>query len=373
MSTKAIGILNLHYSTELGMLTSTRSLASTSFLGRFAFMDFPLSNFSNSGIDRMAVLVKKNLRSIYQHCGEGHIFNENSKLGGISLLYDEPYATNPIYNHDINNLIENSWFIKSIPEDVECFVIAPAHLLYKLDFRPYIDDHIKNNHKISIFHTKVKDAKNTFLNEPIVKINEKGLLVGIEDNLGIDDEADIYMHTAIVDKEVLRGLLKLGKRTSSLYTLMDVFKMIAKDIPIYTYEYTGYLRCFDSLSHYLEYSQEFLNVDLQKSFFSPDWPIYTKTYDTPPVKYGDNAKVINSFVSNGCFVEGTVINSIIARDVTIKPGAIVKDSIILSNCYISENTYLENVVCDKEARIIHKKNIVGSKTNVQFINRGDIV
>lgn len=53
-----LGILNLHHSPELGPLTKRRSIASTSFLGRYAFMDFMLSNFSNSGIDMVATLVK---------------------------------------------------------------------------------------------------------------------------------------------------------------------------------------------------------------------------------------------------------------------------------------------------------------------------
>jgi len=373
MSSKAIGILNLHYTPEMGMLTSTRSTASTSVYGRYAFMDFPLSNFTNSGIDRMAVLIKHHLRSIVQHCGEGHLYNQNSKLGGLSLLYDEPFATDPMYNHDINNLIENNWFIKSIPDSVDVVVIAPVHMIFKLDYRPYIEDHIKNNHKISIFYSKVKNAKDTFLNEQVVTINEKGLLTELNTNLGTKDEADIYMHTAIIDKEILRGLVNLGKKTSSLFSLLDVIKLISSEIPIYTYEYKGYIRCFDSLKHYLEYSREFLDINLQKEFFTKDWPIYTKTFDTPPAKYLDSAVVKNSFISNGSRIEGTVINSIIGRDVVIKAGVTIKDSVILTGSYISENTYLENVVCDKEARVIHKKEIIGTKENPQFIKRGDIV
>ena len=45
MASKVLGLLDLHNSPDLGPLTSSRVLASTSFLGRFAFMDFALSNF----------------------------------------------------------------------------------------------------------------------------------------------------------------------------------------------------------------------------------------------------------------------------------------------------------------------------------------
>ena len=52
---KVVGLLNLFDSPSLGNLTKTRTLASTSFLGRFTPMDFSLSNFANSGIDESNV------------------------------------------------------------------------------------------------------------------------------------------------------------------------------------------------------------------------------------------------------------------------------------------------------------------------------
>ena len=53
---KVIGFVNLHHSPSLGELTSSRPLASTSFLGRYAFIDFVLSNFANSGVNEIGVL-----------------------------------------------------------------------------------------------------------------------------------------------------------------------------------------------------------------------------------------------------------------------------------------------------------------------------
>ncbi len=374
MSSRAIGIVNLHYAATCGLLNSSRSLASTSVICRYAFMDFPLSNFSNSGIDRMAVLVKKNLRSIIQHIGDGHMYNENSKLGGVSILYDEPFASNELYNHDINNLIENEWYIKSVNEDVDVFVFAPTHIIYKMDFRPYIEDHIAKNNKISLFYSKINKAKSTFLGEQVVKVDENGILTDIHDNLATQDEENVYLQTFIIDKEVLKGLIQLGKKESSLFSLLDVIKTIYKDIPIHCYEYKGIVRCFDSLAHYLEYSQEFLfDPKMRETYFDPSWPIYTKSFDTPPAKYGVHANIKNSFIGNGSQIEGTVINSIIGRNVVIKAGSVVKDSIVLTGTYISESTHIENAVCDKESRIIHKKEIVGTKENVQYIKRGDIV
>ena len=55
---KIMGLCNLHAPATLNELTHARPIASTSFLGRYAFIDFPLSNFSNSGIDEVGILVR---------------------------------------------------------------------------------------------------------------------------------------------------------------------------------------------------------------------------------------------------------------------------------------------------------------------------
>ena len=124
---KVTGILNLHNSSQVEGLNETRGISSTSFLGRYAFMDFTLSNFTNSGIDDLGILVKDHIRSIIQHVGFGHAWNDNTKLGGLSLLYDEPHANNSGYNHDINNLIENSWFLKKSSRcGTDSFLLQPS-------------------------------------------------------------------------------------------------------------------------------------------------------------------------------------------------------------------------------------------------------
>ena len=124
---KVIGLLNLHCDRDLGALTAKRSIASTSFLGRYAFLDFPLSNFANSDIDVVGILVRDSLRSLIRHLGSGHSFMDNTKLGSITMLYDEPYAHNLGYNNDINNLLENKWFLDN--SSATTVVIAPSSMI----------------------------------------------------------------------------------------------------------------------------------------------------------------------------------------------------------------------------------------------------
>ena len=68
---------------------------------------------------------------------------------------------------------------------------------------------------------------------------------------------------------------------------------------IYGYEYTGYTDKIDSLKAYYRNNMNFLNSDIRRELFNPKNPIYTKTKDQSPTKYGSDASVQNSFISDG--------------------------------------------------------------------------
>lgn len=371
MPNKVIGIVDLHGASKLGALNNTRGIASTSFLCRYAFIDFPLANFSNSGIDNKAVLAEEHLRSLIRHIGSAHSWTMNTKLGGLTLLYDEKHANADGYNHDINNLLENSWYLKATPGDV--VVIAPSDIIYRQDFTPLIEDHVKNNHRISVLVQDIHNGKSSFIGEDIADVDDNGYLRDLNPNHGAEDNITVSLKTYIIDKEVLKGILHVGQKTSSFYSIRDTIKMLAHDMPIYTYDHDGYVRCFDSLKHYYEYSLELLDPRMLRELVVSDWPIYTKTFDTPPAKYGAKAEIHDCYIGNGSQIDGQVEHSIIGRNVIIKSGCVIRNSVILSGSYISEDTHIDHLVCDKEAHILHAKKIIGNDDDLQFIKRGDIV
>ena len=138
-------------------------------------------------------------------------------------------------------------------------------------------------------------------------------------------------------------------------------------------EYKGYVRLIDSVQSYLNVSLELLEPKNFQELFSVDWPVYTRTYDTPPTKYYENAKVSKSFIANGSMIKGTVKNSVIGRDVIVEKGAVVENSILLSHVRISENTHLNYVVIDKEAEILTIKELVGSRQDPLIVKQEDVI
>ena len=52
-------------------LTKNRTMGSVPFGGRYRLIDFPLSNFVNSGISQVGVITKSNYGSLLDHVGSG--------------------------------------------------------------------------------------------------------------------------------------------------------------------------------------------------------------------------------------------------------------------------------------------------------------
>ena len=367
---KVIGLVNLHSDVTFSQLTERRPVASVSFLGRYAIIDIVLSNMSNSGIDKVGVLIQEKPRSLFKHLEGGTSWNFNSKVGGVSYLYDEKYANNPKYNHDINNLTENISYIERCQADY--VVIAPAHIITTMDYRDVIEAHEKSGAAITMVYKKVKDAKEAYVGCDVVNVQD-GMIVGTEVNKGTRKNQTISLETYVINKNELLAILKKARKISAFYSLKDMLGYLCDEKQIYAYEYRGFARCMDSFEAYFKYSLEMLDIDIASRVFKSNWPIYTSTNDTPPTKYLDEAKVTKSFVANGAVIDGTVNNSIIGRGVVIGKGAVVKNCVIFSGSKIAPGAVLENVIMDKRSSVEKQLDLSGNETTPLYIKEGDRV
>ena len=62
-----------------------RPIGAFSFLGRYRVIDFPISNMTNSNIERIQVYINNKPRSVVEHLGTGRHYNINSKSGKLQL------------------------------------------------------------------------------------------------------------------------------------------------------------------------------------------------------------------------------------------------------------------------------------------------
>ena len=291
-------------------------------------------------------ILKKKPRSLFKHLGNGNSWNFNQKAGGVSLLYNEKYANDPKYNHDINNLVENIHFLET--SNADYVVIAPAHIVTTMDYNDVITAHEKSGASITMTYRKAKDADVAWV--------------------GCD-----VLETYVINRKELLEIMKKAHKISAFYDLKDILGYLCDEKQIHTYEYKGYARCLDSTKAYFKYSLEMLDIDISSRVFKSNWPIYTNTNDTPPTKYLENANVKKSFVANGAVIDGTVENSILGREVTIGKGAVIKNCVIFSGSKIAPGAVLENVIIDKRAKVEKKLELKGTETSPLYIKEGDRV
>ena len=110
-------------------LTKQRTMGSIPFGGRYRLIDFPLSNFVNSGVSEVGVITKSNYGSLLDHLGSGRDWDLSRKKGGLHLL--PPYSqTGGIYKGRLDALsnIWDEWLFRYeviMPTDV-----LPRSVLY---------------------------------------------------------------------------------------------------------------------------------------------------------------------------------------------------------------------------------------------------
>lgn len=370
---KVIGLLNCHTSPEIGEFTASRPLTSSPFLGRYALCDFGLSNFCNSGIENIAILIRSHQRSVLKHMGSRMNWVSNTKIGKETILFNEHGILNPVYNTDLRNLRENDWILYE--SDADTIVFQSAHIITKLDFRPIVKEHRLRGEDITLVYADITSASSEFINENIVEVDEEGYVSSLRKNDRTQQKASVSLGAVVMSRACLKDMAARFEEFDSSYLLPDLLRWIlAKGLyKIHTYKYEGYARCFDTLAHYVQYSFEFLDNNFASKFFDDDWPVYTVTRDTPPALYGKDATVKNSMVANGCVIEGKVRNSIICRDVTIGKGAEIRNSIVFSGTKIADGAKLSNVVIDKYSNVLPRHKIEGDEENFIYMKQGSVI
>lgn len=368
-----LGLLNLHNSPEIGPLTADRPMATLSFLGRYAIMDFALSNFVNSEIDQIGIMIANHQRSVNKHLGSRNTFNVNTKTGFEALMYNEDaQGGNARYNHEFGNIRNNFYIFEKTNADY--IVFAPAHFITTIDYRDVLKAHIESEAEITLVYAEVDNAKSHYIGSSIVSINDDGRVVGFTENKGADDEAKISLEIYIINRDKLMEMMTKAAKISSFFGLHDYISYTCNRREyVHSYKYEGYLCTIDSGENYVKSSLDLLNYRERKLLFKPDWPIYTVTHDTPPAQYSEKADVQNAFVANGSYIEGQVINSIISRNVSIGEGVHIENSIIFSGAKIGKNVTLKNAIVDKRAVVTKTKVLIGEPESPVYIGQGDQV
>lgn len=349
-------------------LSKHRPFMSISFLGRYRLMDFMLSNYTNSKIDDIHIYVKEKPRSVYEHVGTGRHYNVNSKHGRLRVMYGEAEISSSVYNTDVRAYLQNESFIWE--NKCEYVIVAPTHYVYLQDFRDVMDKHIESGADVTVLYKSSRNAKHDFVGCDTLTLDRTKRITGFGVNRGQANQRNISLECYVLKKTIFFDLLRKAEQTSAIYWFKDILEESVYDYKMQAYPVRGPVLNINDLQSYYEANMAMLSIEDSK-LFNMEWPVYTRTSDSPPTIYAEDAEVKQAIIANGSIIKGTVTNSVIGRNVIVEPGAVIEDSVILPSSYVGAGVHLKSCVVDRHVRIEKTKELKGSKDNPIYISRHD--
>ena len=346
-----------------------RPISSFSFAGRYRLVDFPISNMSNSGIERIQVYISGNPRSLVEHLGTGRHYNINSKTGKLQLLFHDSENINRLYNTDIAAFMESIEILERVRE--EYVIITTSNMVFRQDFYSLLDQHIKSEADISLLYHRVDNADVSYRGCNYLVLNRQKGVLSIDMNMGNKPDHNVFMETYVMKKSIFLEIIKKAAKISSMYYLARAVALAVEQYDIRGIQHKGYFAAITDLKSYYDANLSLIDQENAKSLFDMKWPIYTHTTDSCPTQYFDGASAKCSLISNGCSIEGTVENCVIGRGVHIGKGAVVKNSVVLAYSSIGKDVVVDNQVIDKWAKIIHANQLIAEPGKPGYIRRDD--
>ncbi len=368
MTKTAIGVIfaNLHEE-HVPELVRRRTMASILFGGRYRIIDFILSNMVNSGINTVGLVTSNNYRSLIDHLGNGKDWDLARKDGGIILLPPFSEKNDKLYNTRLEALGSLMGFLSRRSE--EYVVLTDCDYVAKLDVADIIRYHQKKNADITLVSRLGEvERRSDFM---IIDADEKGRATDIKlaPHVKAGEKVNLFANVMVINRQFLLNLV--GDSITHGFTSFesDILVKQLSSLKIYRYDFKGYYAGIDSMSAYYKHNMELLNKSVRDELFG-ERDIYTKVRDSAPSKYGENAVVKNSLISDGCEIEGVVENSILFRGVKVAKGAVVKNSIVMQDNIIGQNTSLDCVITDKNVVVSDRNTLGGCADLPYYIPKG---
>lgn len=337
--------------TRLTVLSEDRAKPAVPFAGKFRIIDFTLSNCVNSDIYTVGILTQYRPHSLNDHIAIGKPWDLDRSHGGVRLL--QPYQgrkNQTWYAGTADAIYQNLNFLREYRADLA--VILSGDHIYKMDYRPMIEYHLKKGADLTIGVMPVPlEETNRF---GIMQVDEDQRIVQFYEKPKDRDKGNLAsMGIYVFNRTILEKRLEEGRPTSPRNDFgKDIIPaMIAAADRVYAYQFHGYWVDVGTIDSYWATSLELVQPKSALNLYTDNWPLHTKSEERPPAKLGPQAKVVSSMISNGCIVRGMVVNSVLSPGVCVSPGAVVKNSVVMNDTWIGPGALLDKVVVDKQVTI----------------------
>ena len=132
----------------------------------------------------------------------------------------------------------------------------------------------------------------------------------------------------------------------------------------------GYTTRINSVDDYYEASMAMLQAGPRADLFPQERPVRTKERSDVSTYYGEDSRVENSLIADGCFIQGTVQNCVLFRGVRVAPGAVLENCIVMQDTVIGAGAALKYIISDKDVEVAPYATLMGGEKLPLVIPKG---
>ena len=345
---------------RLYTLTEKTAKPAVPFGGKYRIIDFPLSNCVNSGFDTVGVLTQYQPLVLNEYIGNGQPWDLDRASGGAVVL--PPYQRSKSadwYRGTANAIYQNINFIERYDPDY-VLVLSGDHI-YKMNYRLMLDFHKEKNADctIAVIDVPLEEASRF----GIMNTREDGEIYEFEEKPKRPKSTKASMGIYIFGRKKLVEYLKADEadpNSAKDFGKNVIPAMLAAGEKMYAYEFTGYWKDVGTIKSLWEANMDTLGEHPVLDLYDRDWRIYSRTQANPPQFIGEDAKLTNSVVSEGCEIHGTVENSVLFGGVYVGHGAMIRDSVIMNGVRIGDKASIDYSFIDEDT-VIEKGSRIGDE------------
>lgn len=354
---------------RLKQLTDRRAKPAVYFGGKFRIIDFALSNCLNSGIRRMGVLTQYKSHSLLRHLQRGWAFLKPELNEFIDLLPAQQRVDETSwYRGTADAVYQNMDILRSA--NPEFIVILAGDHIYKMDYSIMLAEHVRSGAQVTVgcIEVPIDEARafgvmatdkslriTAFVEKPDVPPHLPGRPDVALASMGIYIFNAAYLYEAL-ERDLANpdSTHDFGKDIIPAAVAQDVAAAHPFEHSCVNIGESGraYWRDVGTIDAYWEANIDLTATTPELNLYDSSWPIWTHQEQLPPAKFvhnmGDRRGIaVESTVSGGCLISGSVHRSLLFSNVRVHSYADVQWSVLLPQVVVGRGTRLNRVVADR--------------------------
>ena len=358
---------------RLKSLTDSRAKPAVYFGGKFRIVDFALSNCLNSGIRRIGVITQYKSHSLLRHVQRGWGFFKTEMNEFVDLLPAQQRTDDESwYRGTADAVYQNQDILASYGADY-IVVLAGDHI-YKMNYALMLADHVAKGRDCTVgciavprmeataFGVMAVDERDLILefvekpadppampNDPTRALASMGIYIFNARFLYKELERDMNDPDSNHDfgKDIIPHAVRNGNAAAHPFALSAVGTRVNEE---------PYWRDVGTIDAYWDANIDLTATDPLLNLYDTDWPIWTYQAQLPPAKFVHNqddrrGMAIESMVSGGCIVSGSVHRSVLFSNVRVHSHSIVDWSVLLPGVQVGRHARVTRTVVDRGCAI----------------------